>query len=49
MLRDEELLEIKGGVSGAVITAVLSAIDKVFEMGRTLGTLIRRVVKQKYC
>ena len=50
MLTDNELLLVKGGsISGPVINAFIEIYNKIYDIGRSLGTLIRRAVKKQYC
>lgn len=50
MLSENELMQIKGGsLSGPVINAFIEIYNKIFDLGRSFGTLIKRVVKKKYC
>ncbi len=46
----EELKEINGGsISGTLISAFTSGIKTIFDIGRSLGTSIRRIVSNKLC
>lgn len=47
----EELLVIKGGasISGTIINALVKGLSVVLELGRSLGTAIRRYQKKDYC
>lgn len=43
-LSKNELMKISGGgISGAMITAFIKGINTILELGRSLGTAIRRV------
>lgn len=43
LLKKEELLEIKGGtISATYINAIVKGIDVILELGRSLGTAIRK-------
>jgi hypothetical protein len=46
-----ELIAIKGGTgfSGTVISAIVRAFTLALELGRSLGTAIRRSKTKKYC
>lgn len=52
-LKKEELMEIKGGavnfISGTFITAVVRATQTVFDLGRSLGSAIRRIFSGNIC
>lgn len=50
MLSNEELMEVKGGgLSGAIIEAMVTMMNAIFDLGRSLGSSIKRVVSKKYC
>ncbi len=50
MLSNEELMQVKGGaLSGAIIDAMVNMMNTIFDLGRALGTSIRRVISKKYC
>lgn len=48
---EEELLQITGGlnVSGAIINAFRSAANVVMDIGRSLGSAIRRIAYGNLC
>lgn len=50
-MSNEELVTIKGGatISAAIISAAVRAFNVTLEIGRTIGTVIRRKVSQTYC
>ena len=49
-MRDEELLNVWGGAfSAALVTAVVSAFKNLFDLGKSIGSAIRRVMEKKYC
>lgn len=50
-INNKELNLITGGVSisGSLINSFSSAIAKILEVGRSLGTAIRRVANKKVC
>ena len=50
-LNNTELLAIIGGVtiSGAFINSIASGITKMLDLGRSLGTAIRRVTGNNLC
>ena len=51
-LSNKELLEIDGGASfytAAFINAAARGISTVMNVGRSLGTAIRRLVNGKWC
>lgn len=45
----QELLNITGGVSASYITALVRGINSILELGRSLGTAIRRLFSGKIC
>ncbi len=46
-----ELIEIKGGagISGNVISAIVRAFSLALELGRSLGTALRRNKTKNFC
>jgi len=51
-LTDSELLDIKGGtnfISASFITAITRAGNLLLDLGRSLGTSIRRIVTDNVC
>ena len=50
-MTDNELKEIKGGVgfSATVVNAMIRGVTFTLELGRTLGTIIRRKMTNNYC
>lgn len=51
MIDKEELLEIFGGasISGTLINSFVRVINTVLDVGRSLGTAIRRVISSTLC
>lgn len=50
MLKKEELKQIEGGaVTAAFITAIIGGIKVVIDLGRSLGTAIRRIQGNNLC
>jgi hypothetical protein len=51
ILKNNELLKIEGGltISGSLISSLVRGINIVLELGRSLGTAIRRVVDGSIC
>ena len=48
----EDLLLVIGGastISGTVLNAVVRAVNAALEVGRSLGTAIRRIKTGQYC
>lgn len=47
----EELILVVGGasISGTVLNAVVRAVNAALEVGRSLGTAIRRIKTGQYC
>ena len=50
-LEKEKLLQIEGGVNltGTLITAFTKAINSLLDVGRSLGTAIRRINSGQIC
>ena len=48
-LSQKELLVISGGTSAALITAVVKIFTTVFDIGRKIGSTIRRRSTKNYC
>jgi len=50
-LNNEELFQIAGGLSfnGTIVNALSRAIETVLEVGRSLGSAIRRIFNKNYC
>lgn len=49
-LKELELYEIKGGaISATLLNAVSRAVTTILELGRTIGTSIRRIYSKNYC
>jgi hypothetical protein len=45
-----ELYKIKGGaISGTIINGIVRAVDIVLELGRSLGSALRRKKDGSYC
>lgn len=44
----EELLCIKGGMSAAILNAIIRTVNTVLEIGRMVGSSIKRKVSGKY-
>lgn len=51
MLNDKELSKITGGVNitAALLSAVAKGITTIMNLGQTLGSSIRRLLKKNYC
>lgn len=51
MLEKEELFYINGGslISGTLINAFVRAINAALDVGRCLGTAIRRLINKNTC
>mgnify|MGYP000005464234 FL=1 len=52
MIEDKDLVLIVGGasvLSAPLINALSRGLSLALELGRTLGTIIRRKVKNTYC
>ena len=49
-LEKQELLTIQGGsITGSLITAILKGVGTVFDLGRSLGSAIRRIKYKNVC
>lgn len=49
-LEKHELLEITGGsISGSLINSLARGIEGLMDLGRSLGTAIRRISGKKLC
>lgn len=49
-LQKQELLNIEGGaISGSFLSSLIKGINSLLELGRSLGTAIRRVYTKKIC
>lgn len=49
-LKKEEMLKINGGgISGTLINSVIRGINSILELGRSLGTAIRRLTANNLC
>lgn len=49
-LNKQELLQISGGaISGSLINAFIRGISTILDLGRSLGTAIRRIQTRQFC
>lgn len=49
-LKKEELLNINGGgISGTLLNSVIRGINALLDLGRSLGTAIRRLGSNSIC
>ncbi len=48
-LKKEEMLQIKGGFSSALLNAVMRTVSVMFNIGQAVGSAIRRSVSGRYC
>jgi len=49
-LTDKELNYIVGGaVSGALLSNIIKGVQLIFDLGRSLGNTIRRMITKNYC
>lgn len=49
-LTDQELFAIQGGaVSAALLNAFARAVSTILDLGRTIGSAIRRMYSKNYC
>lgn len=49
-LNEQELSNINGGaISASLLNALSRAMTTILELGRTVGSAIRRLYSKKYC
>lgn len=48
-ISDKELHNIHGGISAALVNAVISAFKTIFDFGRKVGSTLRRGKTKNYC
>lgn len=49
-LSKKELNEIVGGgISGAILTSIIRGIGQIYEIGRGIGSSIRRFITRRFC
>ena len=49
-LSKKELNEINGGsISGTLVTSIIRGISQIYEIGRGIGSAIRRFVTKRFC
>jgi len=50
-LKNEEMMQITGGINwnGTIINALAKAVNTLLELGRALGSSIRRIAGGNYC
>ncbi len=49
MIDKNELIEIKGGTSTTIINTIVKVVTTAIEIGRTVGTIIRRKISGNKC
>lgn len=51
VLNNNELYEIEGGIniSGTLVKSISGLVDTIFNLGRNLGSSIRRIGSNKMC
>ena len=50
MLSNEELMQINGGaITAALVTSVVNALTKLYSVGQSFGSTLRRLVTKNYC
>lgn len=47
--KEEMLLIVGGAISGTLINSIVRIINAALDVGRSLGTAIRRVISRKIC
>ena len=49
-LNNKELINIiGGGISGSLFAVISKAVNSILEVGRALGSALRRMFKKRYC
>ena len=48
-ISNKELQKIYGGISAALVNAVVSAFKTIFDFGRKIGSTLRRGKTKNYC
>ena len=49
-LEDKEMSCVNGGgITSALLNAVTSAVETIYEFGRQFGSSIRRIIEGNYC
>ena len=48
-LTNKELNLVIGGVSGAVLSSIIKGASVILELGRSLGSAVRRMMTKNYC
>lgn len=48
-LNKQELNMISGGISGTVLTAIVNGVQLIYDLGKSLGSAIRRFTTGRYC
>ncbi len=52
MLSNKELYLVKGGsisITASLISNVLAVANRIYELGRTVGTIVRRIYDKNIC
>ena len=50
MLKDEILIEVKGGgISATLLNSLSRFMDTLYSLGQTVGSTLRRLVSKKVC
>ncbi len=50
ILEKEQLFEIKAGVfSATLLNAIARVMNSIFEIGKSIGSSIRRIGRKNYC
>ena len=48
-MKDEELANISGGLNGTIINAISRLLNTLYDLGRAVGSVIRRGRKGTTC
>lgn len=48
-IENNELIKINGGIAGTTINYISKLITTIFDIGRSLGTSIRRIESDSIC
>ena len=51
MLSKNELVQVKGGatITYSLINSLTKAVSTIFDLGRAIGSSLRRIVKNDFC
>lgn len=49
LTKDELLKVVGGGITASMISAIVKGVNSILELGRSVGSAIRRVQEGKVC